>query len=146
MIKVTIRNLEGVQTHGAEMEDPSAWIVEQVAANSWGEAEAWIKVGDLTPAQADRQSDDTREDDDGYTEVRVPASYTIETTDTGNETVLAALRFERNARLGACDWTQLADAPLSGPEKAAWVAYRQALRDLPESAENPSNPTWPEQP
>jgi hypothetical protein len=29
-----------------------------------------------------------------------------------------------------CDWTQLADADLTTEEKAAWTAYRQALRDM----------------
>jgi hypothetical protein len=42
------------------------------------------------------------------------------------------LRAERNRRLAATDWTQLADAHLSQEKKDAWAAYRQELRDLPD--------------
>ncbi len=57
-------------------------------------------------------------------------------------TPLAVLRRERNARLAACDWTQVPDAPLSEEQRAAWAAYRQALRDLPETTD-PTAPKWP---
>jgi hypothetical protein len=55
----------------------------------------------------------------------------------------AALRAERNTRLAASDWTQVADAPV---DAAAWAAYRQALRELPQTTTNPFAPLWPEQP
>lgn len=42
MKKVTIKNLEGIQTHGAEMLDPTAWIAECVATNVWGKPERWV--------------------------------------------------------------------------------------------------------
>ena len=54
----------------------------------------------------------------------------------------ADIRAERNARLSACDWTQLPDAPV---DKAAWAAYRQALRDITKQ-DNPFNITWPVEP
>jgi hypothetical protein len=38
-------------------------------------------------------------------------------------------RTERTAKLFACDWTQLADSPLTEEEKTAWAVYRQELRD-----------------
>lgn len=43
----------------------------------------------------------------------------------------AALRGERDRRLAATDWTQMPDAPLADADRAAWQAYRQALRDMP---------------
>ena len=49
----------------------------------------------------------------------------------------------RDKLLVACDWTQVADAPV---DQAAWAAYRQALRDVPEQAGFPDNVTWPEEP
>jgi hypothetical protein len=55
----------------------------------------------------------------------------------------AALRAERNARLAASDWTQVADAPV---DAAAWAAYRQALRDMPENTADPFAPVWPATP
>lgn len=55
----------------------------------------------------------------------------------------AAVRAERNQRLAACDWTQLADAPLTDAEKADWATYRQALRDLPSTQTDPFDIVWP---
>lgn len=57
---------------------------------------------------------------------------------------LAALRAERDARLRACDWTQLPDVP--EPTRLAWLTYRQALRDLPETTIDPFAPEWPTPP
>lgn len=54
----------------------------------------------------------------------------------------ADVRRERNARLAACDWTQLPDAPV---DKAVWATYRQALRDIPTQID-PFNISWPEEP
>jgi Phage tail assembly chaperone protein len=54
-----------------------------------------------------------------------------------------SVRAERNKRLSACDWTQLADAPV---DNLAWAIYRQALRDIPEQPGFPLNITWPEMP
>ena len=41
---------------------------------------------------------------------------------------LERMRLRRDALLAASDWTQVADAPV---DRAAWAAYRQALRDFP---------------
>ncbi len=57
-----------------------------------------------------------------------------------------ALRTERNARLAACDWTQMPDAPLTSEQRAAWVVYRQALRDVPEQPGFPLEVSWPVEP
>ena len=51
-------------------------------------------------------------------------------------TLWSQIRTERNARLAACDWTQLQDAHLSAEKKSAWADYRQALRDLPDELAN----------
>jgi hypothetical protein len=53
------------------------------------------------------------------------------------------IRSRRKGLLFDCDWTQLADAPLSAEEKAAWEVYRQALRDITNQAEFPTNVVWP---
>lgn len=55
----------------------------------------------------------------------------------------APARAERNARLAACDWTRLDDAPLTEEQRAAWAAYRQALRDVPEQPGFPLACEWP---
>ena len=59
------------------------------------------------------------------------------------EAKAAEVRAERNEKLSASDWTQVADAPV---DQAAWAAYRQALRDVPEQAGFPWSVVWPEKP
>jgi hypothetical protein len=55
----------------------------------------------------------------------------------------AAVRSDRNTRLSASDWTQVADAPV---DKAAWATYRQALRDITAQVGFPWTIDWPAQP
>ena len=57
-----------------------------------------------------------------------------------NDRKAAEVRAERNAKLAASDWTQVADAPV---DKAAWAAYRQALRDITAQAGFPLTVDWP---
>jgi hypothetical protein len=62
----------------------------------------------------------------------VPADYLFE-----------RIRNWRNAELAACDWTQLTDSTVN---KTAWKTYRQALRDLPASNEDPKQIVFPTRP
>lgn len=55
-----------------------------------------------------------------------------------------AVRALRNQKLRETDWTQLADT--TGPTKAAYVQYRQALRDIPSQSGFPWSVTWPDMP
>lgn len=59
---------------------------------------------------------------------------------------LAAFRRRRDVKLAECDWTQLPDAPLTPEQKAAWADYRQALRDVPETATADGWVVWPTKP
>jgi len=54
-----------------------------------------------------------------------------------------SVRDERNRKLTASDWTQVADAPV---DQAAWAAYRQALRDIPLQEGFPWEVTWAVEP
>lgn len=54
-----------------------------------------------------------------------------------------SVRTTRGEKLKDTDWTQVADAPV---DKAAWAAYRQALRDISGQAGFPWTIDWPEQP
>ena len=61
--------------------------------------------------------------------------------------VLAGLRKRRDALLAECDWTQIQDVPMEDAQRQAWAAYRQALRDLPETATlSPGGIVWPDKP
>jgi hypothetical protein len=54
--------------------------------------------------------------------------------EVSDEIYLARLRYWRDIELARTDWTQVADAPV---DQAAWATYRQALRDLPASNDDP---------
>ena len=55
-----------------------------------------------------------------------------------------ALRKVRNLKLTETDWTQNADVPESTRNK--WLAYRQALRDVPANYHSVGDVVWPTTP
>lgn len=48
-----------------------------------------------------------------------------------------------NRLLRECDWTQLADSPLSEQKKIEWARYRSRLLDLPYNLKFPLADIWP---
>jgi len=50
-------------------------------------------------------------------------------------------REKRKELLNSSDWTQVPDAPIANKDE--WKAYRQALRDLPDTITNWQNIIWP---
>ena len=70
-----------------------------------------------------------------------PEEIAERTTAKGND-----VRAERNEKLAACDWTQLADSPLDADAKLAWQLYRETLRMVPEQPGFPWNVEWPPEP
>jgi hypothetical protein len=59
------------------------------------------------------------------------------------------MRSLRDYKLAKSDWTQFNDSPLSDSDKADWVAYRQALRDVPannQDIESLDDVSWPTPP
>lgn len=63
-----------------------------------------------------------------------------------DDELAAAIRAERNAKIATCDWTVLADAPLTTTEKTNWKAYRQSLRDVTAQPTFPQSVEWPVMP
>ena len=57
-----------------------------------------------------------------------------------------AVRVERDRLLAASDWTRMDDAPLDDEARAGWAAYRQALRDVPQTFDDPDAVVWPQEP
>lgn len=63
------------------------------------------------------------------------------------QTMLATRRrMDRDSLLAKCDWTQIADVPLTEEQKTAWKAYRQALRDVTSQPGFPWRVDWPTAP
>jgi hypothetical protein len=56
---------------------------------------------------------------------------------------MADLRAERDRLLFASDPKVLPDYPDPNGLREAWIAYRQALKDLPINTSDPFNPVWP---
>lgn len=80
----------------------------------------------------------------------------FKTVDQQFDEALALLRQQRDGALRGCDWTQLADAPISALKLTQWRGYRQALRDLTnqlrradgsfDRSRDPAKVSWPERP
>ena len=77
-----------------------------------------------------------------YTKYSV-ADMDQEAKDALDTTQAEAMRKQRTDKLKDSDWSQAADAPV---DKAAWAAYRQALRDITAQAGFPWTIDWPAQP
>jgi hypothetical protein len=77
-----------------------------------------------------------------YTKYSV-ADMDQEAKDALDTTQAEAMRKQRTDKLKDSDWTQLAD---SAADKAAWAAYRQALRDITSHEGFPHSIVWPMQP
>jgi Phage tail assembly chaperone protein len=60
--------------------------------------------------------------------------------------IAAEARAERDRRLAACDWTQVADTALSADQQAQWAGYRTALRNLTRQPGFPDSFEWPTSP
>lgn len=54
------------------------------------------------------------------------------------------LRVIRDELLKACDFPPIVERPEN--EQQAWKDYRQAVRQLPKTIEDPFNPVWPTPP
>jgi hypothetical protein len=66
-----------------------------------------------------------------------------------NTIIQPEVRVRRNERLIKSDWTQFFDSPLSDSKKTEWSAYRQALRDIPQTysdATSLDDIIWPTKP
>ena len=63
------------------------------------------------------------------------------------ECIIKNMRSYRDTLLNQTDKYIVADYPHATSEaRQAWLDYRQALRDLPSTTEDPANPVWPVRP
>lgn len=87
-------------------------------------------------------------DDGEFVSIVQVESLTAEEIQSAKDSAMNNIRGTRNQLLKDCDWTQIADCTV---DKAAWLTYRQALRDLPSTiteprtfSDWPKNPDWKE--
>lgn len=55
------------------------------------------------------------------------------------------IRYVRNNLLKESDFIMQSDVPIDPEAREQWIAYRQQLRDLPDTCDL-RNPVWPEKP
>lgn len=80
-----------------------------------------------------------------YYQTRIVVAMSEEEVAARTEQEWGSVRAQRNHKLTVCDWTQLADAPLTDEKRSEWASYRQALRDITTQSD-PFNITWPAKP
>ena len=90
-------------------------------------------------------------EEDRVTLVHRVRDMTPEEKTIRDESHIYNLRYERDEKLAASDWTQAPDhsSPLSNAKKTKWITYRQTLRDLPATTDMttwPDSFTWPTEP
>ena len=79
------------------------------------------------------------------TEEEIQARQAEEAADgTDAERAMRFLRLQRDKKLADTDWTQGADVP--DTIKNAYTSYRQALRDITKTHNNPRTVVWPDKP
>ena len=111
MKKVSIKNLAGVQTHSAVLEDPSEWIAQCVAVNAWGLPER---------AEYDAEGNPTG--------VILPAEYTVEVIDITAQVAQEAINAEALSYLASTDWLIIREMDAGTPCPAEIKAERAAKR------------------
>lgn len=110
MKKVTIKNNAGVQTHGAEMLDPTQWIADCIASNAWGKPERWVLHKDEPMSEAYDEADVLEErivdglDGASHKEVKLKAEYTIEIEDVTDKLEQERINAEALKYLADTDW------------------------------------------
>jgi hypothetical protein len=111
MKKVTIKNLQGQITHGAEfqtLEQANAWIDAQKALNSWGKPERLVMENTQELMSEDISL--ATEITDIVTELgtmkqyKFPATFTVEIEDITGQIAQEKERQEALALLAATDW------------------------------------------
>ena len=89
-----------------------------------------------------------------YDNINLPDGYTKPSKEAYDEAfsrylnieLFKELREERNTRLAEVDWVFSTDYQIPDDKRGVWIAYRRALRELPSTTEDPTNPVWPEKP
>ena len=83
--------------------------------------------------------------EDEVIEHQITRLKTNEETENDKQNKWKDIREERNKKLEKCDWTQLADSPLTNQKQTEWQIYRQELRDITKQS-NPFSIEWPTPP
>lgn len=122
----------------------------EVHALQWNGVEGWIEFNNGTPNETIENLPEWALSSVSLYENALATLSVNEQAITQPEVLsydqkLFLIKVERDKRLSASDWTQLADVISSHDESwlAAWQIYRQSLRDLPETITDINNVSFP---
>jgi len=121
--------LEGPQATGTRYQYSQRSGIEQIDGK-------WYTNYILGPVFTDREATETEP-------AKTAAEQEAEYKAMKDAEQATNVRSTRTQLLKDSDWTQIAD---STADKAAWAAYRQALRDISTQSSFPWDITWPTQP
>lgn len=82
----------------------------------------------------------------GAVYTRMAVLLTPEEIQTRITEMWGAIRVRRNQLLRECDYTVGRDSPYSEEDQQVWMAYREELRNLPQTQTDPANIVWPTKP
>lgn len=120
-------------TGGFYLEDDRSLYEE---AGSWPEDAIEVPADRFAAIQEQRSHGEIVPDEGGLPVVVMRGQ--------SDEDTAAMVRAERDALIGATDWTQLGDVP--DVTRQRYVEYRQALRDVPQQPTFPRGIAWPVSP
>lgn len=81
--------------------------------------------------------------DENYSEMKIPEAVYVEAVVNQK---WDDIRSQRDTLLRASDYAVMPDYPLEAAQLEEVKAYRQALRDIPETAADPDAVDWPTKP
>lgn len=81
--------------------------------------------------------------DGGWKQTWIVTQATADEIAERTQSMAEGVRGGRDDLLVKSDWTQVIDAPV---DQAAWAAYRQELRNMPQQEGFPWSVVWPTQP
>lgn len=90
--------------------------------------------------------DENNIDYQGYLEWVKLGNTPLPAEDFPIETYWEELRYQRDCLLKETDWVSNRALESGQPVPPEWVAYRQALRDLPQKTKDPRKVKWPTKP
>ena len=106
MLKITIKNLNNIMTHGGtfnSQEELDNFKNECITRNLWGKAAGFYPLNELTQVELEQEISRTT-DEDGNTSVEIPAQYTIEITDISSQVAQENTNAESLKYLADTDW------------------------------------------
>lgn len=130
MKRVKITNYVKNEKFGADFEDPTAWIAQEVANNSWGLPDRWLQDSPLNPLSDEEKAKatDTRVVED-VTEYFFPAEYTIEIEDITAQLEQEKANAEALKYLAETDWLMIRELETGKPMPEEIKIKRQEARD-----------------